>query len=571
RPICTGGYGGSSCTTTIVAPVTLKCPAGFALSNNQCISSTVRTITAEKLIGCSSGYTMQNNQCVRTTSSQTTASYVCPEGYTLSGNLCYPPQGPVLPPTPPILPPPPPPSVPQQICPTGYTFNGATCVQNIPQCPTGYQFSGGMCHPVCQTQTGGWNYGQTVNPPCAYPNAVSYIGVQRNNPCLTNPVPSIPVQSFPVQSFPVQSFPVQPVQPCGPPVPPYVPPVPPYVPPVQPIIPPVQPIIPPVQPIVPPVQPIPETPPVQPLPPISPTLKCPPEYELIDGLCKDKLIQVERPIEQCPMGFILINNECRKDIVDVIKSPVELGCPEGTTYTPEGCVRQTCVNQNQNQTCVYPTFPTYPHTNEHFSSSNPLSNSINNHNPINVTSNVNANSTNHVIVHLYTQEGETRVVTGTDGKHTETVIPQPPKPTPPVEPRPPVHEEDKCCTIVSPRICKPQQDSSWRCFHRRKQVCSPMCDRQVMYLRPPRPVYQPPVMVVPPMRTRPCNHCSYRTMHDCSGCQMKRGYCPQYCSSYQCSSASECGYMNQDSYCNEYGGEMCSSDYGCLEGEYCDY
>ncbi|XP_055709732.1 uncharacterized protein K04H4.2 [Phlebotomus papatasi] len=507
---CTGNVG---CTTSIVGPITKRCPVGYVLDNYICVRTQVISKTSEKIIKCYEGYHLSNGQCVRysTSFTQHPLQYICPTGYTLNGNLCYP----IVIDNPPVQPPVNqhptfPPSTQGQLvqqpqCPAGFSYNGANCVQYIPNCPTGYQYSGRMCYPSCQGQitTNPCPYTQPQSTPCSYQNCPTS---QQINPC------------------------------CGSPTNPQVPPT-------------------------VPVQPIPATP------------QCPPGLILTGNTCSQRITEPDTvpPYEACPDGYENINNECRRNDVDVNRIQPEIVCPEGSKQTAHGCVIEKCVNTTQNCVNTPPSGPTsWP---SYSSGTNHLSNYITNHNPVNVTSNVNANSTSHVIVHL--SNGETRVISDGEEKiiYVTPQTPVYPVTIPVPTPAPaPVPFPEKCCTVVSPRMCKVVQNGTWGCFHRRKEVCSSICDRPKIYLRPRQPVYRPPIMVVPPMRQRvsSCRGCSYQTAHDCSGCY-SRGYCPQYCSRYACSSSSECGYMNQESYCQEQGGEFCSQEYGCLEGDYCEY
>lgn len=255
-------------------------------------------------------------------------------------------------------------------------------------------------------------------------------------------------------------------------------------------------------------------PPVSPTSPIPATSECPPGFFQTGDTCSGKIIQPDTmlPIETCPDGYENINNECRKNVVDISKIQPETVCPEGSKQTVYGCIVEKCVNTTQNCVNTHPSGPTsWP---GHSSGTNHLSNYITNHNPVNVTSNVNANSTSHVIVHL--SDGETRVVG--DGQDKVIYVTQKPLVYPATIPTPtsaPVPTPGKCCTVVSPRMCKVMQDGTWGCFHRRKEVCSNICDRPLIYLRPRQPNYRPPIMVLPPMRQRvsSCRGCSYQTAH----------------------------------------------------------
>ncbi|XP_059621768.1 uncharacterized protein LOC132265207 [Phlebotomus argentipes] len=390
-----------------------------------------------------------------------------------------------------------------------------------PTCPYGYVWNGAQCQITTPTCPANYYYANnlcypyqtTPTSPCqTAPNPV-YCGVsQMSNPCCVVPTQSV-------------APPIHPVFPTTPPV----------------------------------ITPKPPVTPVPPLNPIHPRLECPTGFVLKNGKCI--YIQVSPPTlpyQKCYPGFILKNGECVWENAKIITKPPTIDCPPGTQMTPSGqCIRLTCVGGTTVNNCT--NNPSGDCCGGTTHGTNHISNWINNHNPVNVTTNVNANSSSHVTVYL-TSSGEYNVSSsgggeGGGGVSTVTYVTQAPAP-------------EKCCTVMSPRMCKTMEGGSWGCFHRKKEVCSSMCVRPQIYLRPRRPIYRPPIVVVPPRRSRPCRGCNYRMQHDCSGCY-GHGYCPQYCSAYECQS-SDCGYMNQESYCNEYGGEFCSSSYGCLDGEYCD-
>ena len=76
----------------------------------------------------------------------------------------------------------------------------------------------------------------------------------------------------------------------------------------------------------------------------------------------------------------------------------------------------------------------------------------------------------------------------------------------------PEEDEENCCTVVSPRMCR-KQENEWVCFHRKHQTCGPICTSETIYLKPRRPVNRPPYFIIPP-----------RPMFPLGGCRM--GLCP---------------------------------------------
>ncbi|MGH6884509.1 MAG: hypothetical protein ACREGK_00345, partial [Geminicoccales bacterium] len=97
--------------------VTLSCPAGYELRDNQCYSTTQ---------SCPAGYELRGDKCYST-------QLTCPKGYVLRGKTCYPKQQ-------------------QLTCPKGYVLRGKMCYPRQQQltCPRGYVLRGRTCYPPAQ-------------------------------------------------------------------------------------------------------------------------------------------------------------------------------------------------------------------------------------------------------------------------------------------------------------------------------------------------------------------------------------------------------------------------------------
>lgn len=61
-----------------------------------------------------------------------------------------------------------------------------------------------------------------------------------------------------------------------------------------------------------------------------------------------------------------------------------------------------------------------------------------------------------------------------------------------------VQDNEKCCEVVSPRICRRRSNKNWGCFHRRTQQCGNCCTAPQIYIRPHQPIYKTRVVVMPP-------------------------------------------------------------------------
>ncbi|KFB53482.1 hypothetical protein ZHAS_00021991 [Anopheles sinensis] len=118
-----------------------------------------------------------------------------------------------------------------------------------------------------------------------------------------------------------------------------------------------------------------------------------------------------------------------------------------------------------------------------------------------------------------------------------------------------------CCTIVSPRVCH-KQDDEWVCLHRKQYVCSTVCTADVMYLRPRRPTYRKPFLVMPPRpnpfaRFKQCRFGRCPRL-DCSGCINGRTQaCHPMCYTYDCMVDNSCRFIDKELNCPDPSNELC--------------
>uniref|UniRef100_A0A182Q9X2 Uncharacterized protein n=1 Tax=Anopheles farauti TaxID=69004 RepID=A0A182Q9X2_9DIPT len=195
---------------------------------------------------------------------------------------------------------------------------------------------------------------------------------------------------------------------------------------------------------------------------------------------------------------------------------------------------------------------------------------VNNHNIIHNVTTTNAHNINNVTVYfgrkknngavrtIVISNNETTVyeeqdsdcefptTTETNGNATATKVQQP--------------EVIPCCKIVSPRVCRKQKDE-WVCFHRKEYVCSKACTADVMYLRPRRPLYRRPWLVMPPMPDYDAHFKSCRAGQckqlDCSGCLNGWVKCHPMCYTYDCQEADNCHFIDQELICKGRSSKIC--------------
>lgn len=233
-------------------------------------------------------------------------------------------------------------------------------------------------------------------------------------------------------------------------------------------------------------------------PPLQPApigiQRCPSGYVLgADGLCYPKILQdcpttaitttapplqpIPKEIQRCPSGSVFINKQCRKIV-----------CSMGEYYRGR-CMQAACEPGLvwYGNKCQKPGYTT----------------------TILEIENVFVNNLHKAPVTL-TRTNKNKII-----KQASTTE-MPYKPLPTVSPRKSVFTEDlatvrtpakptniinsstKCCTIVSPRICK-LYNNRWICAHRRIKSCDPeVCTTNFIYLKAPDIKYEDPILVMPP-------------------------------------------------------------------------
>lgn len=68
-----------------------------------------------------------------------------------------------------------------------------------------------------------------------------------------------------------------------------------------------------------------------------------------------------------------------------------------------------------------------------------------------------------------------------------------------------VAEDQTCCSIISPRICRRlshNSDTQWQCYNNNYRRCGSFCTKPKMYLRPKSVVYNEPLLIMPPAPKR---------------------------------------------------------------------
>ncbi|XP_001648702.2 uncharacterized protein LOC5564356 [Aedes aegypti] len=199
---------------------------------------------------------------------------------------------------------------------------------------------------------------------------------------------------------------------------------------------------------------------------------------------------------------------------------------------------------------------------------NPGNNVVHNLNNVVSPVNVTSHSINNVFIHITRHKTDGSIKTVVIRNNETTVYEEkPPQEKCDDNPEESTNTEepqsDRCCIIVSPRICRKQQDE-WVCFHRKHYRCGAFCTSNVMYLKPRQPFYHGSSLIMPPtmnyssrMRFGLCRWGVCPSI-DCSGCLQGSYRCHIQCYTYDCAEQGNCNFVNQDEYCDDNDDVLCT-------------
>lgn len=193
---------------------------------------------------------------------------------------------------------------------------------------------------------------------------------------------------------------------------------------------------------------------------IAATYSCPTGYNYDKGQCMKRTtsVKVQQGEIVCPYGYSKVGNACQTKILSGSN-----GHLNSLTHTGDGQSSVLEIEKNLYVTTV---------------------NDINV--PVNIT---NLNNQTMLV------DSQGNVLQPNDsGKPTEV-------PTEDITPN--IGQGDKCCEVVSPRVCKQKPNNDWFCFHRRTEKCGKICIAPVIYIRPSQHMVRPGHMAIPPNYSRP--------------------------------------------------------------------
>ncbi|XP_052901500.1 uncharacterized protein LOC128308959 [Anopheles moucheti] len=299
---------------------------------------------------------------------------------------------------------------------------------------------------------------------------------------------------------------------------------------------------------------------------------CKPGFSEYQGNC----FQISAP-STCQPGSILINGSCkpmylapRGDVIPakqkyVVVPPLRVQLDP--VYTEEADPEDE--DGEDDNVSMPPIRDTYLNVN--------FKKGVNNHNVINNETRLNTNNVNNVIVHItrlnahgairtvvirnnestvYEEEPDKKQPNIIDDSGTEEELEEATTTETPVTDLP-------CCRMVSPRVCRKQSDE-WVCFHWKQYICSEVCTAKVMYLRPKKPYYRDPWLIMPPIMNpfAQLDLCQFGEcpQPDCSGCLQGRRQeeCHPMCYTYDCMQDKSCRFISMELICKNKTEGICA-------------
>ncbi|XP_053695558.1 uncharacterized protein LOC128743066 [Sabethes cyaneus] len=316
---------------------------------------------------------------------------------------------------------------------------------------------------------------------------------------------------------------------------------------------------------------------------------CPPGYSILNGRCLPTACEGTLCGSSCPPGYELKSGFCE------IPNP---NCPPGTSFQNGFCYFQPVTPKTETVKPIekievvpplridipVPEYidPLDPNEVDQGGDNDstgiepdrkpvnctlPVDNTVNNVNRINSPTNTSTYNENNVYIHI-TRTKSNGAVKAVVIRNNETTVyeEKPPSKLPEEElndddselsTEEPLDTTDRCCIVVSPRICRKQEPDEWVCFHRKHYRCGSFCTAEIVYLRPRRPfmknseLLMPPVMGYSPlMRYGVCRWGKCPRI-DCSGCLQGSYRCHTSCYTYDCAQQGGCHFVNQEEFCNE--------------------
>lgn len=436
----------STTKSTSFIPTTATCPQDYVLHAGQCVRSKLSHVVAEKTHSCPANYYLTNGRCERTFAKTiySNPNTTCPVGAVLQNGMCVIEVG--------------------SQCPPGYIFDGHHCTENTLVCPPGFYLNNRVCWPI---------QAPPIQPPMIqqqypYPCGLQTPPCPQQQPC-TNPPCHYPVVTRP--SPPIAVNPITPIPPV--------------------------------------IMPMPEKEPIV----MPPAVNCPEHYYFDGYTCVRNVDETDvvDPIPACPPGFTLnASGACVKPTTTTETIPPHFTCPDGYIMQGNGCYKETVIETQRpcaNTTCKEPVV-TYPNPVAPAAQLDEVSftSTINNHVPINVTTNTISTNNSTLTIHLSgsaagsSGAGDCKTTTSANGVTVVTCLEPQSEPSTMPEVSEPKPEQPRCCEVVSPRICRRSRTNDWKCYHRKSQECGNFCTQSRVYLRPERPVIRPTYTVMPPMR-----------------------------------------------------------------------
>lgn len=262
---------------------------------------------------------------------------------------------------------------------------------------------------------------------------------------------------------------------------------------------------------------------------------CPPNTRPLNGKCYIEA-KMRQPVPEitymCPSEFKRVGNKCVMDLHTMLKP--EFKCPENYYREGDACVYRIDSKRN------YEVKVKCPHGSHvvgrgcqfiHTGETGTCERIINSNKCCKKRSCKNVATRIHNVNHVYipTNITSTNIATINIGQGSSSSEKAPCKTEETIETsEEEKSENEKCCTVVSPRVCENRQ-GNWECGHREYQRCGSMCVQDTIHLKASRPMYHDHQLVMPPPQYGMRVNRRHGGRVNCYGCLNGRYNCSPEC------------------------------------------
>lgn len=268
---------------------------------------------------------------------------------------------------------------------------------------------------------------------------------------------------------------------------------------------------------------------------VTVTRQCPSNTISRNGKCYIEA-QIKYPLPVvtylCPVGFKTVGNQCIMDLHTMIKP--EFMCPQNYTREGDACVFRIDDHRNydvrvkcpDNSFAVHGKGCQLKYTGEMGTceriyenpkcckkrTCNSVATRIHNVNHVYIPTNITSTNIATINIGQGSSCGEKGSCKTSESSEEEVVKPV----------------NEKCCTVVTPRVCE-NNNGDWDCGHREYERCGSMCVQDTIHLKASRPMYHGQMLVMPPPQYGMRVNRRQEERVNCFGCLNGRYDCSPEC------------------------------------------